>query len=392
MSAHALLAPSAAQFWAKCAGFVTLMTGVIEPDTQAQREGTASHWVAEDWLHSFIDPDRGPMIRDDYIGATASNGELVDEDMVDAAKLYVDDILMTANQRGLLRQLQVEQRVMATAIHEHCWGTPDCWAWDVGANTLYLWDYKYGHSSVSAFENWQMVCYLVGILDQITQGNALGDFDINIVVRIIQPRCYDGLGPYREWRLKNSDLRAYVNILRTAAELAFKPGAQCTTGLHCKNCSAAHSCVALRESTATVIDSASDALPANPAPVELGYELEMINQAEILLKQRKESLEALAEHSIRTGTQVPGWQMEQRYSNRKWLKPKEEVVAMGQLMGLELLGEAELITPAKADEECKRKNVDASVISSYYGTKPTSMKLVQSSTDKARQIFSNQEH
>ena len=386
---HAPLAPSSAFQWRWCAGSVSLSQGIGDEDTDASREGTAAHWVCEQILQSYITPDASIKLNIDLVGSLAPNGVSIDEEMYDAALTYTQEIIGVCNQSGLLSQLHIEQRVTMPEIHEHCWGTPDCWSFDTANSTLYIWDFKYGHGSVLAYENWQLICYAIGILREITNGQPLGEHGIEVVFRIVQPRCYDGQGPLREWVIPcGSDLRGHVNQLRVAAEDVFNGSATCITGDWCKNCDGAIHCYALTQSVASIIDRSSDATPLESSDAGLVYELDKIDHAILLIKQRKAALETDAEQRIRNGGRLQGLALEQGYGNNKWINPPAEVAAMGELLGVELWKERELITPAKAIQAFKKIDVDAAVISSYYHRPLTKMKLVRDDGEAAKQIFS----
>lgn len=386
---HAPLAPSSAAQWRWCAGSVSLSLGIGDEDTDASRDGTAAHWVCEQILLSYMQSDDNIKLYPDLVGAQAPNGVVVDDEMYDAALTYVQEILGVCNTTGLLSKLHIEQPLTMPEIHQQCWGTPDCWAFHAESMTLYLWDFKYGHDSVLAYENWQMICYALGALRELTNGQPLGEHGIKVVVRVVQPRCYDGLGPIREWVMNcGSELRGHVNQLRMAAEKVFSNQAQCITGPHCRHCDGSHHCPALTQATAGIIDRCSDVLPQTPTDTALVYELDQIEHALMLIKQRKDGLEAEAERRIRDGVLLPGRSMEQGYGHNTWIKPPEEIAALGELMGVDLWKPPEVLTPAKAIQEFKKINVDATVISSYYQRPPTKMKLVKDDGSKAKQIFS----
>ena len=358
-------------------------------ETDSQREGTAAHWVGERILNSFTDPDAPILIDADLIGQQAPNGVVVNEEMWDAAHMYSGAILETCNATGLLRQLHVEEAATMPEIHEYCWGTPDCWMFDESTRTLYLYDFKYGHYSVVAFENWQMLCYVLGILRILTNNNPLADHGITVKVRIVQPRSFhDGLGPFRDWDFPAVDLRAYVNILNLAAHKAFDEQVECVTGPWCKHCEGAVHCRAHAGAVAGVIDHSDDAIPVNMSEMGLAYELDKARRATELLKTRTDALEADAEHRIRNGAALPGWAMEQTYSRDKWIGDIKSVVATGELMGVDLRAPEAVITPSQAKALLKKSSVDPAVIAGTYAKQPSSMKLVADDGTKARMMFS----
>ncbi len=383
---HAILAPSSAYQWRWCAGSVSLSQGIGDEDTDASRDGTAAHWVAEQVLHSFRSDTI--ILPSQLIGTIAPNGVIITDEIADGAKTYTDEILNLCQERGLLRSLMIEQIVKVPMIHEHCWGTPDVYIYDAGKKTLHVKDFKFGHGRVKAYENWQLICYAIGILASMSNA-PFQDDGTKVIMTIVQPRCYDGQGPIDEWEISAVDLRGYINQLRFAAEQAFTPITNCTTGNHCRYCKVGSICTALINATANIIDVIDMAIPTISTDAALGYELEQLNRVELLIKARREAKELEIEQRIRSGIKIAGWSLEQAYSKRQWIAPQEEVIMMGQLIGVNLLDEPKLLSPSKADSACKKVKVDPSVISSYYGNVPTHMKLVFDDGGKAKQIFSN---
>lgn len=368
-----------------------LSAGVVQEETDATREGNAAHWVGERILNSYK-PDMPIIINLDLIGQPAPNGVIVTEEMWDGAHLYANHILMVCMSTGLLDQLHIEERVSMPEIHEHCWGTPDCWAFDAKTLTLYIFDFKYGHSSVVAFMNWQLICYIQGILNQVIPTlPPKTAHNIKVVATIVQPRCYDGQGALRTWEEYAIKMNPHVEQLRVAAHAAMEIINRCTTGSHCKNCNGRPHCPALRESAARVIDQSCDTIPSPMTDIGLAYELEKLTDAEDRLTARRAALEVDAEFRIRQGTQMPGLSLEQKYGRDKWNMDDAMVISTGQMMGVELTAPAAVLTPSQAKALLKKNDVDPAVIDGLYSKPPTSMKLVVDDGSKAKQIFSQGE-
>ena len=198
---HAVLAPSsAARRWA-CPGS-RAMEAAQPPEQESPEavEGTTAHWVLAWLLASTIAP---------AVGTLAENGYPVDQDMVDGAMLCAESVFGITTRYGL--DVQSEQHVtMHDTIHPLCDGTPDVFAVDETRRVIYLWDYKYGHGYVDAFENPQLIEYLAGIVERF--GQTITDDQIwSFRAFIVQPRNYHRDGPIREWNGRLSDLRPHFN-------------------------------------------------------------------------------------------------------------------------------------------------------------------------------------
>ena len=84
---------------------------------------------------------------------------------------------------GSVSHYKIEERVAIPAVHANNWGTPDTWIFGHNATSgrarLVVIDYKFGHEFVEVFENWQLVDYLFGILQELgISGEAAALVDV----------------------------------------------------------------------------------------------------------------------------------------------------------------------------------------------------------------------
>lgn len=374
---HADLAPSAAPQWVYCAGSVKAQKQHPQGDTDDTREGEASHWVCSEVLLSF---KTSPISAKSFIGKTAPNGVIIDEEMVEAADEYIFIVLKTAQKYGLMKALRIEERVKIDRVHKDNWGTTDTRAFDSTSNTLFIFDYKYGHRYVDVYENWQLVDYGIGAIDEITN---VSDLDITVVFVIVQPRCFHGEGPVTQWVVNAADLRAQANILKAAAEAALGDNPTMTTGNHCLDCSANHVCDGAAKAAGAAMDIARAPLSLTEhTSHSISVELSMLKRAETALKARITGLEAEVESKILKGVLIPGWTVRNGKGRKKWNKSTAEVLALGAMFKKNL-GKDALITPTQAI----KLGIDESVINNYSVVPSTSFKLVKDDGSKARQVF-----
>lgn len=193
---HSIIVPSSAGIWGPpdgCRGWPLMNQLFPELEDRVESaEGTASHDVGES-LIGFAARGLTPKA-EEYVGGQAKNGVVIDQDMYDGARLYADDVRAVMSRSSCFVPV-VEQRVHAPRIHSEAWGTPDCWLFDERNGVLYLWDYKFGHLIVEAFENWQLLVYLCGILDQLDI-DGYQDQRIRVEFRIVQPRAFHPKGHF----------------------------------------------------------------------------------------------------------------------------------------------------------------------------------------------------
>lgn len=376
---------SSAHRWSNCHGSVALCLNEPNPDSPSSMEGTAVHWVGEQLLLAFKDdlvtPD--PMT---YVGQTAPNGVVVTEDMVDAATVYykaVTSVVMSDIDRK--KHLCIEMRVHAQSIDKEAWGTGDAIFYDKKTNTLHVWDLKYGHRSVDAYFNEQLVGYAQGYMESTNMtGNA------RVSLNIVQPRCYDGKGAVRNWTTTqlHPEFKAIVAKMQDACATHNKGTAMLQSGAHCRDCLAMYKCPAILQAGSATIDYSCSPIPTEMTADAISYEATLITAAIARLTQRQTAINAVMEARIIAGEFVPGYIMEARYGRDKWDRSVKEMQMFAEMMGVNLTAPTTLITPGQAKTILKKKGIDGSVIEVYYSKPKSGMKLVPDDGYQSRNIFS----
>lgn len=356
---HSKLAPSNAARRMACAGSREMEERYPETsESAASREGTAAHWVAQQYL-----------IGNYECGEFAPNGEPITNEMHEGADLYEHEIKWRCKDP---EQLHIEERVDISSIHPDCWGTPDCWF--VIENTLYLFDYKFGHGYVEVYENWQLLEYAVGIMDTLS-----GITEVTLV--LVQPRCYVAEGPVRSWVLTPGALAAYKQRLIKSEHEAAATGAECTPSPECLHCRARHACGALEKTTMRYVDLMNAGGSNELTSLQLARELKHLHEAQHLMTARITGLEEQAKNLIMKGEILPGYRLESSLGREHWTHSPDEIITLGELMGLDLSKPREAITPAQA----RKLGLEPEVIAAYSERKAGSLKLVKD--DKAQKVF-----
>lgn len=387
MGSHSIIAPSSAHIWGPddgCTGYVEMVQQFPEPEeTVEAAEGTATHEIGS---RLIMNQSTGNIANkaSDFVGKTASNGVIFTDEMYESARVYSDDV------GDIMRSAAVfggpcfgnEHHVKAPKIHELSHGTIDQFIFDRGKGHLYLWDLKHGHGIVEAFENWQLINYTAGIVDQF-EINGLDDQHITVHMRIVQPRAFHRDGEIREWVINLSDLRAYFNTLSTNAGIALSDNAVCRSGSHCKHCNARHGCEAALRAGMSLYEVSTDPTPITLSGAALGLQLQIIKRAKKQLEYLESGFDEQVKNLIRSGVDVPGWMVENGYGREKWAKPVDEVIAFGDMMGQNLRKPDDAITPVQA----RKLGIDDAVIKAYSITPSTGLKIVPDNGNKARLIF-----
>ena len=363
------LRPSRAPRWVPCPGSARMEAAFPETEPgQAAEEGTAAHWAASESLLTWV--QGAGKLPAQWVGKTAPNGVIVTEEMAKAVTVYVNDLLTVCQRTGGLQALRVEKTIDIHSVHSCHSGTPDCALYSAHERTLYVWDFKYGWGVVSAFENWQLLDYAVGLAEQLPSSPE------NVELRIVQPRPYLPRGPVDSWRISGAVLESeYLPSLRDAASAATQPQVGCVPGGHCANCKASLACPALNAAVLRCMDICEMAAPEDITGASLGAQVGLLQLAETLVKERKSGVEAQALAMLARGQHVPGWTAEPGRGSRKWAADREDILALGEMAGADLDNPG-VITPAQAE----KAGVDKEMVKCYTATTPGALKLVKQDT------------
>lgn len=366
---HSRISPSSAHRWVHCHGSVAMTAQFPDPSGAAAADGEACHWVASETLLG-----RTP-------GPVAPNGIVITDEMRDAAAVYVAHVRNTIKDMPIDAEFEVEHKI-AIPVNQECFGTLDCGAW-VSPTELHIWDLKYGYGIVEPYENWQLICYALGMLAYV---GGLEDQRIKVHMHIIQPRPFHASGPVRTWSVLASDLRNHSNMLTYAAAKALQPNAATKSGGHCKYCSALHACPAAQKSAMLSVDIVDDSTVQLLQPDQLALELRTLRRAADAIQYRLTGLEAQAKALIQSGQSVPGWSLQNGTGRQQWTKPAEEIFAIGDVLGLNLRKSPDPITPAQA----RKAGLPDDLLAAFTERGAAEAKLVPTNDTRIAHVFSNQ--
>jgi hypothetical protein len=383
MSDHAILSPSGSSIWGRCAGSIKAQEGKAGKWYSRTDEGRAAHWVMESVMYG-----RGRAY--DFLGHTSPDGIIVTEEMAEAADMICSDVLDVMSSLGPEARLFCEYRVYAPQVHhEHCWGTLDAAVWSAATRTLFLWDLKFGHSPVRAFENSQMVIYANGLLREI----GMDDTRTSVEFRVVQPFCYRSKGPIDKWRVRMSDLRPIWNRLRGKAEEALMDAPTLTPGKHCRNCLARGECSASRQYAYELIDMVNLPYDMDTMGGEaLAAERALLQDGADVIKKRLEAIEDQLQHQISSGDSSSGLTLETSYGRLKWTVGAKQAIAFARQFGIDAIKE-DVLTPTqaigKADKVTKKYFEEA--IKSVTERPASGFTLAQLEESKAFRAFNKRE-
>lgn len=326
--AHATLSPSSAYRWFACPGSVGMSKDIADESSEAAREGTFAHAIAE---RALVEGRSAS----DFIGQT--DGEFtVDADMAKNVQIYLDILF---EHDFIADEVMVEQRAV---VNDNLWGTADYVA--VIGQELHVFDFKYGRSRVDAQENKQMMIYAAALRATPPTPEFERQFT-DVVLHIVQPRVepsgledYATVGRHDVWKMPVRALDAWVaDVLEPAVAEALKPQARLQSGDHCTFCPAKAQCPALRE---RALEVAQEVFPsgdldtpvAPPQPNTLNpARLQAVLEAAPLVRKWLDAVEQFATAEAKAGRTPDGYKLVATIGNRRWIDEHEARAALRAL-------------------------------------------------------------
>lgn len=392
MNEHSIIPPSSASIWGApggCTGWVAMSQQYPETEEgEEAKEGTASHEIGADLIHDHC---VGPTVRtvDQFVGRQAANGVIFTKEMYDAALMYANDVGEVMRKHSIFGGpgYGIEKRLIMPEIHDKSFGTTDSFLYDNIDAHLYVWDYKFGFETVEAFENWQTINYINGIIKLLPNIKNWDPAAVTIHIRIAQPRAFHRDGPIREWVTTLAALKPHFQTLHDNAAIALSSNATIHTGNHCRYCQARHACPAALKAGMGLYEVAMQPTPVDLTPQVLGVQLAIIKRAINQLEYLETGFEEQAKAIIKRGSIVPNFMLEMGVGRLAWNKPAAEVIALGELCGVNLQKPDAVKTPTQA----KKLGIDEAVIKAYSEKPKTGLKLVPDNGNKAKLFFNNEE-
>ena len=342
---------SSAHRWVPCNGSVKLLQD--EPpieDTESSKEGTAAHYVADSMLNAYKHGGNHLDLIDMLLYKKAPNSVIITDEMIDSALTYVNVVIgIVGDDSERKKMLFIENRVDSKYIDPEAWGSADAIFYDVTTNTLYIWDFKHGHTRVDAIGNMQIIGYAQATAETFNYKSINPRLSLNIV----QPRCYDSKGPVDNWIISFDHIRAYVNQMKHSVAQYRMNMSKLVTGTWCTNCPVSYKCPALTRVVAECIDHSMKTIPLVMSAEAIAYEKSLIDIATERMKERKTAIDTQIENRVRKGELIPGYKMQEKMSHSKWKTDDvAEIKVMGELLGVNVVQEAKPLTPTQVKNEC----------------------------------------
>jgi hypothetical protein len=358
--AHAEYAPSSMYLTINCPGWLR-QSALIPPqlETEATIEGSVAHAVAAAHV----------------LGTALPPNADITEEMLDGAAVWAEAL------EGF--PARIEQRVNMPSIHPtKIWGTPDARQWSPENKTHRVADYKFGHEFVAEFENWQLLAYTIGSLDEAYPAWR-SDSGVTALMTIVQPRFYNA-APVRTWTIMTVGLLHYEARMRNAVSEAEGPSPRTVSGTHCTHCPARVNCPTFAKSVMHAIDFTGRPDPMVSTAEQIGRELALVQEFLKRLEARETGLRAVAESILRNGHRVPFYSLKQSEGRLAWTADVSVVEMMANMAGKSALKPPALVTPTQAKD---RKLLDARVIAEYSARPMGAFKLTRDSDSNITRKF-----
>lgn len=345
--AHALLSASSAHRWLLCTPSAKLEEQFPDTTSEAAKEGTLAHELAEMRVRNYFDPGDVSKRKLTFAIKRMKGDTLWQDEMMRHTDTYLDYIRDTAVGLPAMPSFRIEHRVDFSEYVPEGFGTADLLL--IQGDLLQVIDFKYGKGvPVSAEENPQMMLYALG---------AYGSYKVLYPIRriklsIVQPRI-DNIS---EWTCTIGDLLKFGDYVIERAALAFAGEGDFSPGeKQCRFCRAKHKCRArAEENVRLAFNPDKGKLPPLIGNEEVGKYLSLGEDVNKWLGDLKEY--ALKE--CLAGREVPGWKAVEGRGVREWtdMEAAFEKITRSGVTEEALLWEKKPLTLAQVEKLVGKKD------------------------------------
>lgn len=328
MAGHSLNSPSSFAKRRVCPASAMMEKDLPNDESVYAAEGTAAHTLGELCLKTGKEPS-------EYLGAKIGefkhkNGKIeefiVDGEMVDAVKIYVDYCRSIGKEFSV-----VEQKFRLPFIGEDEKGTSDNVTID--NRILHVNDYKHGQGvPVDAYQSIQGLCYGLGAAEKYKDK----DWD-KLRITIIQPRAWHRDGPIRSWDVPRGELLDWEMELAEAAELTRAPDPKMQPSEYCRWCKAAFHCMGIvrfiKEVTGMDIMSENGNTPLDIYAIPEAELAEILFTKLPIIEKWVHQVKDYAQSRAEQRNPLPGTKLVETRERRQWADEKAAEAFFGQVPG-----------------------------------------------------------
>jgi len=334
--------------------------------------GTLLHEAMEEYIrkgNKDLDFDSA-----EYVGTCLNDAILSQEDIDEDLNPAIDAYDEFCEQEGVTEEMPE----IDCYIDDEIGGTCDVLAYN--ADTVYVFDHKFGYNYVSPEESAQGLFYAM-----CAREDAENRYDhvftperVNLVIGIIQPaNAAQDKDIVQVWRTDMERLNAFSDEFFDSLDEATE--ADLNSGGHCKYCPVTTVCP---EKTGL----ARKALLLDTTDIKhLSVAMTMVEELEEWCK----SIKAAAHNQADLGNKIDGYKLVAKRSIRKW---NDEEAALNKVrkarkIRLEAAVDMKLLSPPKFEKVCKKLGVDFEAYADYISAVSSGSTLVPES-DKRPELLS----
>lgn len=251
---------------------------VLREDNALAEEGTALHLVFEDALND------SKMKKSAVIKAIKKHTDVSESTKNDP---YIHDQLyrLIEEQREFIKTTDwhiVEKKVKVKGLPQY--GTVDLMAGNYKDKTLYVRDLKTGYGEVSAEENYQLMTYATGMLDEVDLDGVPGwDKYEKVELEIIGVRFESNI-----WETTVDEIAKFKQeIMLPAFIKAYSINPPAVFGDHCRYCAGKIHCAEWQSQMKKMTNESFENLDVHESDTQELVEMyKLCKQAEMLMKQQ----------------------------------------------------------------------------------------------------------
>ena len=329
-----------------CPGSVALVQKMPpQPSNKYADEGTLLHNV----IAEIVMSDKHP---EEFLGTTY-NEQVLTLDLIDN-KLVPALAALDVIDPNKEMEIEAETRVGFGDLLPGVFGSTDL----IGriGNRAVVLDWKFGDGvAVEVEENPQLMFYAAAAMRTEEAKWAFVDVE-EIEMVIVQPPAV------KRWVTTPARIAQFEKDLVKAVKLAQQPNAELKVGDHCRWCAAKPICPQMTGAVDRALKTQIESIDVQT----LGSYLANADILEDWIKD----LRALAHQILDSGAPVPGYKLVAKRGTRQWVDEAKAHVELAKL-GVEPYKEPELVSPAQAEKELKKRKLtlpDDLVVSVSSGT------------------------
>lgn len=363
--AHAVLSASGAHRWLNCLPSAILETQFPDTTSEAAKEGTLAHELAEAKVRNYVDEVKFSKRKLTTLRNKLKKDPLWQNEMEGYTDEYLDVVKKIAMGFEHTPHILIEEKLDLSEIIPQGFGTADCIM--VGDDTLHVIDFKYGKGvPVSAKYNEQMQIYALGVYIKY---KMLFNFS-QIRLTIAQPR----IDNTSTWEISLRDLLTFGETVKIAARRAIEGEGDYTPGDWCRFCRARKNCRARADENVKLAFE-TQKMPPLLSNDEVG---EYIRQGEDVAKWLSD-LQDYALSECLAGRDIAGYKAVEGRSSRVWTDMDEAFAAIiTEGTDEAMLYERKPLTLAQVEKLMGKKHF-ADVCMEYVDRKPGKPTLVKES-------------